>query len=178
MSSRVANSPINIPTGVEVNINNHEIKIKGPKGTLQHCAPEAVGVNKKDNKLTFVASNDIEGSDRNAGTTRAIVNNMVLGVTKGFEKKLVLIGVGFKAQAQGKSLLLNIGFSHPIKYPVPVGITIETPTQTEVVIKGSDKQLVGQVAAEVRGFRPPEPYKGKGIRYEGEVVIQKEGKKK
>lgn len=176
--SRVANSPISIPTGVEVTINKYEIKIKGPKGTLVHNSAEIVDISKVEDKILFSPKAGVDGADRVAGTTRALVKNMVDGVTKGFERKLVLIGVGFKAQSQGKILNLAIGFSHPIKYPLPAGITIDTPSQTEIIVKGIDKQLVGQVAAEIRGYRPPEPYKGKGIRYEGEVVIQKEGKKK
>lgn len=176
--SRVAKNPIIIPTGVTVTASKHEIKIKGPKGSLTYGLADCVDVNVEDNKIIFGANPDIENSSCVAGTTRALVKNIVDGVTKGFERKLVLIGVGFKAQAQGKVLNLLIGFSHPIKYKMPEGINIETPSQTEIIVKGIDRQLVGQVAAEIRAFRPPEPYKGKGIRYEGEVIVQKEGKKK
>jgi large subunit ribosomal protein L6 len=176
--SRVAKNPITIPAGVEVTINKHLIKVKGPKGTLEFQMSSVVEVNRDGDVIKFTPKDDVDRADSVAGTTRALVKNMVDGVTKGYERKLVLIGVGFKAQSQGKILNLTIGFSHPIKYKIPTGITIDTPTQTEIVIKGIDRQLVGQVAAEIRAFRPPEPYKGKGIRYEGEVVIQKEGKKK
>lgn len=176
--SRVAKNPITIPAGVEVTINKHEVKIKGPKGTLVYNIAPIVEVVKEEKTIQFTPKKDVEGADCIAGTMRALVKNMVDGVTKGYERKLVLIGVGFKAQAQAKVLNLNIGFSHPIKYKMPDGITIETPSQTEIIVKGIDRQLVGQVAAEIRAYRPPEPYKGKGIRYDGEVVIQKEGKKK
>lgn len=176
--SRVAKNPITIPAGVEITINKHEIKVKGPKGTLEYHVAPMVEVIREDNVIKFSPKDGIEGADCVAGTTRALIKNMVTGVTSGYERKLVLIGVGFKAQTQPKVLNLVIGFSHPIKYKIPTGITIDTPSQTEIVVKGIDRQLVGQVAAEIRAFRPPEPYKGKGIRYEGEVVIQKEGKKK
>lgn len=176
--SRVAKKPVVIPAGVEVNISGSTIKIKGPKGTVQLDIHSDVGLKKEDNEILFFPKEGVEIADAVAGTTRALVGNMVIGVTKGFERKLILIGVGFKAQAQGKFLNLSLGFSHPIKFPVPPGITIETPSVTEVVVKGSDKHLVGKIAAEIRRFRSPEPYKGKGVRYEGEVVVQKEGKKK
>lgn len=176
--SRIANNPITIPAGVEVSFSKHLIKVKGPKGSSQYEASEAVELVKEDGKIRFIPKEDVEGAVCLAGTARALIRNIINGVTKGYERKLILIGVGFKAQAQGKVLNLAIGFSHPIKYALPAGITIETPSQTEIIVKGIDKQLVGQVAAEIRAYRPPEPYKGKGIRYEGEVVIQKEGKKK
>lgn len=176
--SRVAKKPVIIPAGVEINIGSHIIKAKGPKGTFEMPIPSGVSIKKDDNKLVFAPEPNIESADAIAGTVRSIVSNMVTGVAKSFERKLILIGVGFKAQAQGKVLNLSLGFSHPIKFQIPTGITIETPSQTEVVVKGADKHLVGQVAAEIRAFRSPEPYKGKGVRYEGEVVIQKEGKKK
>lgn len=176
--SRVAKKPVIIPAGVEVSINGAEIKVKGPKGTIQLITQEKVRVKKEGNQVMFLPQDGVEGADAVAGTTRALVNNMVFGVAKGFERKLVLIGVGFKAQVQGKFLNLTLGFSHPVKFPVPTGITIEAPSQTEIIVKGADKHLVGQVAAEIRAFRSPEPYKGKGVRYEGEVVVQKEGKKK
>jgi large subunit ribosomal protein L6 len=176
--SRVAKNPIVIPAGVEVNISGQEVKVKGPKGSIQLRIADSVQIKKEDSKITFAPKAGIEIADAIAGTMRAQVKNMVDGVTKGYERKLLLVGVGFKAQVQGKVLNLAIGFSHPIKYKIPTGITIETPSQTEVLVRGVDKHLVGQVGAEIRGFRPPEPYKGKGVRYEGEVIIQKEGKKK
>ncbi len=176
--SRVAKKPVVIPAGVEVNISGSTLSIKGPKGAIQLDINSEVNLNKEDGSILFFPKDGIETADATAGTMRALVNNMVIGVTKGFERKLILIGVGFKAQAQGKVLNLALGFSHPIKFSVPSGITIETPSQTEIIVKGADKHIVGKVAAEIRGFRPPEPYKGKGVRYEGEVVVQKEGKKK
>jgi len=176
--SRVAKNPVIIPAGVEVSINGFDIKIKGPKGTTQLTTQDSTSVKNENDKLFFVPKEGIEDADAVAGTTRALVSNMITGVTKGFERKLILIGVGFKAQAQGKVLNLSLGFSHPIKVSVPDGITIETPSQTEIVVKGTNKHAVGQIAAEIRAFRSPEPYKGKGVRYEGEVVVKKEGKKK
>lgn len=176
--SRVAKKPIIIPAGVEVNISGSDIKIKGPKGTVQVTIRGEVDIKKEDKIILCVPKEGGENSEAIAGTTRALLNNMVVGVSTGFERKLILIGVGFKAQAQGKVLNLALGFSHPVKFQIPTGITIETPSQTEIIIKGADKHLVGQVAAEIRAFRSPEPYKGKGVRYEGEVVVQKEGKKK
>ena len=176
--SRVAKKPIIIPAGVEVNINDAEVEIKGPKGSMQLHLQSAVVVKKDNNEITLSVNEEIENAVAIAGTTRALLDNIVTGVTKGFERKLMLVGVGFKVQMQGKALNLVIGFSHPVKFSVPAGITIETPSQTEIVIKGIDKHLVGQVAAKIRAFRPPEPYKGKGIRYEGEVIVKKEGKKK
>lgn len=176
--SRVAKKPVIIPAGVEANISGTMVKMKGSKGTIQLTIPDNINFKKEENKLFFMPKEGVEASDAVAGTTRALVNNMVTGVTNGFERKLVLIGVGYKAQVQGKFLNLSLGFSHPIKFPIPVGITIEVPSQTEIMVKGADRHLVGQVAAEIRGFRSPEPYKGKGVRYEGEVVVQKEGKKK
>jgi large subunit ribosomal protein L6 len=176
--SRVAKKPVIIPGGVEININGNNVKVKGPKGTVQLNVALDVGIKKEDNAILFVPKTNLEIANATAGTTRALLSNMVVGVTKGFERKLILIGVGFKAQIQGKFLNLSLGFSHPIKFKIPDGIVMETPSQTEIIIKGADKRLVGQVAAEIRAFRPPEPYKGKGVRYEGEVVVQKEGKKK
>jgi len=176
--SRVAKKPVNIPAGVEVGISDNNIKIKGPKGTVQMDFDVGVEVKKESNTILFVPKDGVENANAISGTTRSLINNMVAGVIKGFERKLILIGVGFKAQVQGKFLNLSLGFSHPIKFQMPVGITIETPSQTEIVVKGADKHLVGQVASGIRAFRPPEPYKGKGVRYEGEVVVQKEGKKK
>lgn len=176
--SRVANKPIIIPTGVEVNIHGAEVKIKGPKGNMQLNSQDKVAIKKGDDSIVFMSKEGIENADAIAGTIKALVKNMVIGVTKGFERKLILIGVGFKAQVQDKVLNLSLGFSHPIKFSIPVGLTVETPSQTEIIIKGLDKQFVGQMAAKIRALRPPEPYKGKGIRYEGEVIVKKEGKKK
>lgn len=176
--SRVAKKPIVIPSGVEINITEGNLKVKGPKGAMELNLVEGVEVKKEDNQLIFGIEDGSDATYAIVGTTRSLANNIVDGVTKGFEKKLTLIGVGFKAQAQGKVLNLALGFSHPIKFNIPEGITIETPSQTEVIVKGIDKQLVGQVAAKIRAYRPPEPYKGKGVRYEDEVVVKKEGKKK
>lgn len=176
--SRVAKNPISLPSGVEVNLSGQVLKIKGPKGELSHVTHDAVEVKQNDKVLSFAPRNAEQTADALAGTTRALVMNMVTGVTKGFEKKLSLVGVGYRAQAQGKVLNLTLGFSHPVDFRIPEGITIETPSQTEVVIRGLNKQLVGQVAADIRGFRPPEPYKGKGIRYVDEQIIRKEAKKK
>ncbi|NOX75149.1 MAG: 50S ribosomal protein L6 [Gammaproteobacteria bacterium] len=176
--SRVAKSPIEIPAGVDVTITGQSITVKGGKGELFLNVHESVIVGQDDNLLKVTIR--VEGTDANAlaGTTRSLVNNMVAGVSHGFEKKLTLIGVGYRAQAQGKTLNLALGFSHPVVFAVPEGINIETPSQTEVVVKGIDKQKVGQVAADIRAFRPPEPYKGKGVRYADEHVVRKEAKKK
>ena len=174
--SRVANKPISIPKGVEVNASGQRVSVKGPKGTLALDIHPMVKLNQENNELKLVAAND--ESRAMAGTMRALLNNVVIGVSKGFEKKLTLIGVGYRAQAQGNKLSLTLGYSHPIEYPIPEGIKIETPSQTEIVVTGTDKQKVGQVSAEIRGFRPPEPYKGKGVRYTDEKVLRKEAKKK
>ena len=176
--SRVANNPVQIPAGVEVSLNGQSIKVKSSKGELVHDTHAAVEISQQDNVLTFAARDAATSSNALAGTTRALINNMVTGVSDGFEKKLTLIGVGYRAQAQGKTLNLSLGFSHPVEFAIPEGITIETPSQTEVVVKGIDKQQVGQVAANIRAYRPPEPYKGKGVRYTDEHVIRKEAKKK
>ncbi|MFA7096270.1 MAG: 50S ribosomal protein L6 [Gammaproteobacteria bacterium] len=176
--SRVAKQPIAIPAGVEVTIDGQAIKVKGPKGMLQWLVHEAVGVTKADGVLTVAPRTESKENTALAGTTRALVANMVKGVSEGFERKLELVGVGYRAQAQGKVLNLSLGFSHPVSFPVPDGISIETPSQTEIVIKGADKQQVGQVAAKIRGYRPPEPYKGKGVKYSDEVIVRKEAKKK
>lgn len=176
--SRVAKNPLLIPTGVEVTLSGKDIKVKGPKGTLTRYVHDLVELVREDKYLRFTPKAGAENSDAIAGTARALVKNMIEGVTKGFERKLVLIGVGYKAQAQGKVLNLNLGFSHQIKHELPQGITIDTPSLTEIIVKGFDKELVGEVAAKIRAYRPPEPYKGKGVRYDGEVVVQKEGKKK
>jgi len=176
--SRVANNPITIPKGVDINIAGQAVTVKGGKGSLALDVHPAVQVLKDDNVLTFSANKAMENSDALAGTTRALLNNMVTGVSQGFEKKLQLVGVGYRAQAQGKVLNLTLGFSHPVAFSVPDGITIETPSQTEIVVRGSDKQQVGQVAANIRAYRPPEPYKGKGIKYSDEQIVRKEAKKK
>ena len=174
--SRVANSPVTVPSGVEVKLDGRELSVKGSKGTLQMTIDSGVDVNQEDNTLTFAAKG--AGSVSMSGTTRALVNNMVVGVSDGFERKLVLNGVGYRAAIQGKKLNLTLGFSHPVEYELPEGISAETPTQTEIVLKGIDKQALGQAAAEIRAFRPPEPYKGKGVRYADEHVRRKEAKKK
>lgn len=176
--SRVANSPVLVPAGVEVNIAGGAISVKGAKGNLTHNIAAAVEVAKDESQLKFSPRDGYENADALAGTTRALVNNMVTGVSHGFEKKLQLVGVGYRAQAQGKVLNLTLGFSHPVNFPVPEGITIETPSQTEIVIKGINKQQVGQIAANIRSLRPPEPYKGKGVRYADEHIVRKEAKKK
>jgi len=176
--SRVAKMPIAIPAGADVAITANAITVKGPLGTLTQTLNGLVKVENNNGSLTFDIVDDSRESNAMSGTLRALVNNMVTGVTKGFEKKLSLVGVGYKAQAAGDKLNLSLGFSHPVVHQMPEGVKAETPTQTEIVIKGIDKQQVGQVAAEVRGYRPPEPYKGKGVRYANEVVILKETKKK
>jgi large subunit ribosomal protein L6 len=176
--SRVANNPITIPNNVDVVLSADEVAVKGPLGTLKQKLDPAVAVERDANKLRLKASNGSIRASALSGTFRALIANMVQGVTKGFEKKLTLVGVGYRAQAQGGVLNLNIGFSHPIARKMPEGIKVETPTQTEILIKGIDKQKVGQVAAEVRAWRKPEPYKGKGVRYADEVVVLKETKKK
>lgn len=176
--SRVANAPITIPSGVEVNIAAGNVSVKGTKGALQQDIHADVEVSREENTLHFAARGNAKASRALAGTMRALVQNMVTGVSQGFERKLELVGVGYRAQAKGKVLNLALGFSHPIDFEVPEGVTIETPSQTEVLIKGADKQQVGQVAAVIRKFRSPEPYKGKGVRYAGERIVMKEAKKK
>jgi large subunit ribosomal protein L6 len=176
--SRIGKSPVAIPPGVEVNISADQISVKGPLGTLSQRLSSGVTVEKADNTLKIVRKDETRQSNAMSGTLRAILANMVHGVTKGFERKLNLVGVGYRAQAQGDKLNLTLGFSHPVVHMMPKGIKVETPTQTEIVIKGADKQVVGQVAAEVRAYRSPEPYKGKGVRYSDEQVILKETKKK
>ncbi len=176
--SRVGKSPVSIPAGVDVSIKDDQISVKGSGGTLSLAQNALVKVSSNDGKLSFEPVNDSREANAMSGTVRQLVNNMVLGVSKGFEKKLTLIGVGFKAAASGSKLNLNVGFSHPVNFEMPAGITVATPTPTEVVIKGADRQVVGQLAAEIRAVRPPEPYKGKGIRYADEKVVIKETKKK
>lgn len=176
--SRIANKPVEIPSGVEVNISGKTISVKGKNGSMSLDVHDKVEVAQEDGVLKFSGREGVVGSLAMAGTMRSLTDNLVIGVSQGFEKKLTLIGVGYRAQAQGSMLNLTLGFSHPINYKIPEGITVETPSQTEIVIKGSDKQKVGQVAAEVRAYRPPEPYKGKGVRYADERVIRKDAKKK
>lgn len=176
--SRIAKYPIPVPAGVDVTIQGKSIAVKGAKGQLEHTLHEAIDLAQVDGKLSVSQLRKGTAAHAMAGTTRALVNNMVKGVSEGFEKKLTLIGVGYRAQVQGRELNLTLGLSHPVKYPIPEGISIETPSQTEIVVSGIDKQRVGQVAAEIRAYRPPEPYKGKGVRYADEEVIRKEAKKK
>jgi large subunit ribosomal protein L6 len=176
--SRIAKYPVVLPSGVEFSRAGSTASLKGKKGTLSMELNSEIELDHADDKLTVKRRSHSRFATAMAGTTRALLANMVLGVTEGFEKKLELVGVGYRAQAQGKKLNLTLGFSHPVVFNVPEGITIETPSQTEVVIRGLDKQLVGHVAAEIRRFRPPEPYKGKGVRYADERVILKEAKKK
>ncbi|MDH4071698.1 MAG: 50S ribosomal protein L6 [Gammaproteobacteria bacterium] len=176
--SRVAKVPVELPKGVEFNLSGRTVSIKGSKGQLSMKLNSEVAVTQEESALSVSARSGSRFSNAMAGTTRALLANMVKGVSEGFEKKLDLIGVGYRAAAQGKKLNLTLGFSHPIVYNVPEGISIETPSQTEVFVRGTDKQMVGQVAAEIRGYRPPEPYKGKGVRYSDERVVIKEAKKK
>lgn len=176
--SRIAKMPVAIPAGVDVTMDAHSLSVKGTGGALSLAQNRLVKISSDDGKLNFSAANESREADAMAGTLRQLVNNMVVGVTKGFEKKLTLIGVGYKAAAQGNKLNLTVGYSHPVNKDMPAGITVTTPTPTEVVVKGADRQRVGQVAAEIRAIRPPEPYKGKGIRYSDEKVAIKETKKK
>ena len=176
--SRIAKEPVNIPKDVESNLSGQTITLKGSKGSLSLTLNQEVELKEQDNSLLVQSRSKSKFSKAVSGTTRALLANMVQGVSEGFEKKLELVGVGYRAKAQGKKLNLTLGFSHPVEYEVPEGITVETPSQTEVVVKGIDKQQVGQVAAEIRKYRPPEPYKGKGVRYADEYVAMKEAKKK
>jgi large subunit ribosomal protein L6 len=176
--SRIGNLPVPLPKGVEVNIAPDAVSVKGPLGTLTQALTKNVRLKKDGEALVVEVANDSNQANAMSGTIRAILSNMVAGVTKGFERKLTLVGVGYRAQAQGDKLNLTLGFSHPVVHQMPKGIKVETPTQTEILIKGLDRQLVGQVAATVRAYRPPEPYKGKGVRYADEVIVLKETKKK
>lgn len=176
--SRIANKPVGLVSGVEVNINGQTVTAKGKHGNLSLDIHKTVSVKQEDNALAFAPNDESKGSMAMAGTMRSLVNNMVVGVSEGFSKQLQLVGVGYRAQMQGNVLDLSLGFSHPVKYAIPEGITIETPSQTEIIVKGADKQKVGQVCAEIRAYRPPEPYKGKGVRYSDERVIRKDAKKK
>jgi large subunit ribosomal protein L6 len=173
--SRVAKNPISLPDGVDINISGSELKVKGPKGNLALNLHPNVSLEENDGKYQVIPDSD--KSVAMAGTFRALVNNMVIGVSEGFQKNLKLVGVGYRAQLQGNKLNLALGFSHPVNYSAPEGIKIETPSQTEIIVSGCDKQKVGQVAAEIRSYRPPEPYKGKGVRYADERVVRKEAKK-
>lgn len=176
--SRIAKNPVEVPAGVEVTLGAEEITVKGPVGTLKQRQNSDVTVVKDGNLLQCKAASDSMQSNAMSGTMRALLANMVIGVSKGFERKLTLVGVGYRAIAKGDVLGLSLGFSHPVEHKMPEGVKVETPTQTEIVLKGADKQRVGQVAAEIRAYRSPEPYKGKGVRYANEVVILKETKKK
>ena len=171
-------NPLDIPAGVEVSINANVVNVKGSKGALEHKLHQSVDVKQEDNVLTLIPQEGDLKAGAQAGTARSLLNSMMIGVSEGFEKKLELVGVGYRAQAQGKAVNLTLGFSHPVSYELPEGITAETPSQTEIVIRGVDKQRVGQVAADIRAYRPPEPYKGKGVKYAGEHIVRKEAKKK
>ena len=174
----MSNNPISIPSSVEISITSSEISIKGPLGNLKQIIARDISLELSDNTLKIKTANDSKHANAMSGTTRALIANMVRGVSVGFEKKLLLVGVGYRAQANPKKVNLTLGFSHPIDHVIPDGITIETPTQTEIIIKGIDKQRVGQTAAEIRAYRKPEPYKGKGVRYSDEIILLKETKKK
>lgn len=176
--SRIAKKPVVIPSGVTVDINGREVIVKGAKGTLTHMLHSLVSPKISENEFSVTANNASKEAVAQSGTARSLINNMVTGVSQGFEKKLKLIGVGYRAKVQGNSINLTLGFSHPVNHILPEGIIAETPSQTDIILKGVDKQTLGQVAAEIRAYRPPEPYKGKGVRYADEVVITKEAKKK
>lgn len=176
--SRIAKEPVTVPAAVEITEKGQLLSVKGPRGTLQHQMHALVEMTRDEAVLNFKPRDGSKAANALAGTTRAVVNNLVVGVTDGFQKKLELVGVGYRAQSKGKILNLALGFSHPVDYQLPEGVTAETPSQTEIIVSGSDKQQVGQVAAEIRAHRPPEPYKGKGVRYAGEEIIRKEAKKK
>lgn len=176
--SRIANKPVPIPEGVEITLVEAKVVVKGPKGTLGHKLHSKVSVEQKDGMLEFKAESTEKAARALAGTTRAVVANMVTGVSAGFEKKLELVGVGYRAQAKGKGLNLTLGYSHPVDMDMPDGISVLTPSQTEIIVSGADKQAVGLVAAKIRSLRPPEPYKGKGVRYADETIVRKEAKKK
>ena len=176
--SRIAKMPINLPSGVEVAINGQSLNVKGPKGLFDYTINANVMVSLEDGSLIFNPKNPRNKQHwAMAGTMRSITGNMVTGVSEGFEKKLELVGVGYRAQAQGNKLNLTLGFSHPVVHDIPEGVTVETPSQTEIILRGIDKQVIGQAASEIRAYRPPEPYKGKGVKYAGERIIRKEAKK-
>lgn len=176
--SRIAKAPVIIPSGVEIKVDGNNVTVQGSKGLLTFDFDASVSMEIADNVISMQWNKDDKKATAQAGTARAIVNNMVTGVSAGFEKKLMLVGVGYRAQAKDSILSLSLGFSHPVDFEVPAGVSVETPSQTEIILKGSDKQLVGQVAAKIRAYRPPEPYKGKGVRYSDEHVTRKEAKKK
>jgi len=177
--SRIAKKPVELPAGLEVKLDGQQISVKGSKGTLSYTIHPSVKISEEDNTLMVSTTNESDKSAwAMAGTMRSQISNMVVGVSEGFEKKLELVGVGYRAKAQGNILNLTLGFSHPVNHQLPEGITAETPTQTEIIVRGMDKQKVGQVAAEIRAYRPPEPYKGKGVKYTGEHIIRKQAKKK
>jgi len=176
--SRIGKMPVQIPAGVDVTVGDGQVAVKGPLGSLTRSIPASLRVKRDGNQVLLETADDSTAADAMSGTLRALLANMVLGVSKGFERKLTLVGVGFRAQAQGDKVNLTLGFSHPVVHQMPKGVKVETPTQTEILVKGIDKQAVGQVAAEIRSYRPPEPYKGKGVRYADEVVVIKETKKK
>jgi len=176
--SRIANKPVEIPSGVEVKLDGQSIAVKGKNGEMALEVNDKVDVSQEDNVLLFSGKDNVTNSVAMAGTMRSLANNMVIGVTTGYQKKLELVGVGYRAAVQGNKLDLTLGFSHPVQYDIPADIKIETPSQTEIVVMGADKQKVGQVSAEIRAYRPPEPYKGKGVRYSDERVVRKEAKKK
>jgi large subunit ribosomal protein L6 len=176
--SRIAKQPVEMPSGVSLSIDGQIIKAKGPKGEMSIVVHDDVVFEQNDNLLSFKPANDNKNAMAMTGTMRSLVNNIVKGVAEGFQKKLQLVGVGYRCQLKGKTLSLSLGFSHSVEYAIPEGISIETPSQTEIVISGCDKQRVGQVAAEIRAYRPPEPYKGKGVKYADEQIIRKEAKKK
>ncbi len=176
--SRIAKAPVTIPQGVDVKLDGNNLTVKGSKGQLSYQFNAAIGVNVGDKTIQMEWNKDDKIATAQAGTARALINNMVVGVSAGYERKLSLVGVGYRAQAKGNVLNLALGYSHPIDFEVPNGITVETPSQTDILVKGNDKQLVGEVAAKIRAFRPPEPYKGKGVRYANENVARKEAKKK
>lgn len=176
--SRIANAPVPIPKGVDVTVTGESVVVKGPMGSLTQPLPGSVSLTQNGGELQFLTTRDVPGAVAMTGTLRSIINNMVRGVSEGFEKRLSLVGVGYRAQMQGNALNLALGYSHPVNFAVPEGVTIETPSQTEIVVRGVDKQQVGQVAAKIRAYRPPEPYKGKGVKYADEHVVRKEAKKK
>lgn len=176
--SRVAKAPVTLPNGVSVTLNGQQVEVKGSKGTMSLRLHDLVELKQEDDQLVFSPVSDSKEAWMHTGTSRALINNYVIGVSEGFEKKLQLIGVGYRAQVAGNKVTLNVGYSHPIEYTLPEGVTAETPSQTELVLKSNDKQALGQAAAKIRGYRPPEPYKGKGIRYSDEHVVRKEAKKK
>lgn len=176
--SRIAKTPITLPSGLEVKLEDKQLTVKGSKGQLSTLLHEKIDLNIDNNQIQIQWDKNDKVANAQAGTARAIINNMVVGVSQGYERKLTLVGVGYRAQAKGDVLGLSLGFSHPVDYQVPAGISVETPSQTEIIVRGFDKQKVGQVAAEIRAYRPPEPYKGKGVRYADENVVRKEAKKK